>query len=203
MNTSLGASALFDTTLVNDALINRSEWVYVEGYKLTAELSSDAVFSAIEIAKRSGTKISFTFSDVFVVDYFRDKVEKVVQQSDLIFCNEYEAIAFTRTKKFDDAFSKLCDSCENVVMTLGEKGSLVKFNNDIFKIPAYPAKPVDSTGAGDMFAGGFLYGILYMNSAEQAGHLGSYSASLVVSQMGARLKGDYNDVKNKILTKYI
>ncbi len=202
MNTHLGASALFIREHINEDLIKRSEWIYLEGYKLTAESSADAVFKAIEIAKINNTKISFTFSDVFVVEFFREEVEKVVANSDLIFCNENEAKAFTKCENLEDAFTKLAEACPNVVMTLGANGSMIRFEGKTYKIPAYPAKPIDSTGAGDIFAGGFLYGLLYEGSAEKAGHIASYSAARVVSQMGARLKENHKELINKVLVKF-
>lgn len=198
MNTSLGASALFDENSIDEELIARSEWIYLEGYKLTSQLSSDALLKSISIAKHNNTKIAFTFSDVFVVEIFRDKLTEIVKSSDLIFCNEAEAFAFTNCKDKIEAFESLCSLCPNVAMTLGSKGSLIKFGGEVFEINPFSANPVDSTGAGDTFAGGFLFGMLYDLGIKKAGNLGSLSASIVVSKLGPRLDNDHNSILNQI-----
>lgn len=199
MNTALGASALFSPEHINEETIAESEWLYLEGYKLTAESSTEALFEAIRLAKKSDTKIAFTFSDVFVVENFRENLEKVVKSSDLIFCNKNEAKAFTQENDFDKAKQKLFNKSLNVIITMGSDGSFVKWEDNVYNIPSYPVKAIDSTGAGDMFAGGFLYGIIYKKDPVYAGNLGSYAASLVVSQMGARLKTDYDIIKDNII----
>ncbi len=195
MNTCLGASELYSEDFLDEQLIAESEWLYLEGYKLTADISSKALFKAIELAKKHNTKIAFTFSDVFVVNIFNGALTRVVQSSDLIFCNENEALSFTKESNSDDAFKNLYAKVPNVVMTLGSKGARVFWNGIEYSISSYPANPVDSTGAGDMFAGAFMYGIINTGNPVFAGQLASLSAAKIVSQMGARLKADFQQMK--------
>lgn len=195
MNTCLGASELYSKDFVDEQLIADSEWLYLEGYKLTADISSEALFRAIELAKKHNTKIAFTFSDVFVVNIFNEALTRVVQNSELIFCNENEAIAFTDEVQSEKAYKKLCSMVPNVVMTLGSKGASIYWKGKDYIISSYPVNPVDSTGAGDMFAGAFMYGIINTGNPVYAGQLASLSAAKIVSQMGARLNADFQKLK--------
>jgi sugar/nucleoside kinase (ribokinase family) len=198
MHTSLGATSKFGTEHISEELIARSEWLYIEGYKFSEPSSTEAIYKAIEIAKKYNTKIAVTFSDVFITEYFREHVRKVVEKSELVFCNENEALSFTQTGDVDTAFVEIRKLCPNVVITKGGDGSLVGWGNDVFIIPAYKTIPVDSTGAGDMLAAGFLYGVILHGSPIFGGHLASFSASKVVSQFGARLQEDHIKIRDFI-----
>lgn len=198
MATFLGANSFHNYEHISDELIKRSEWIYLEGYKFTDETGRRAINHAVEIAKKYNTKIALTFSDKFVIDVFYDHLKPIAEQSDLIFCNEMEAKAYTRKESFDEAFDYLNANHKNLAITQGEKGAKVKWNNEIFDIPSYPCKPIDTTGAGDMFAGGFLYGITHWDNPSKAGHLGSISASRVISQLGARLNESHTQLRDKI-----
>lgn len=199
MNTSLGATAHFGPEHINEEWIQRSEWIYLEGYKFTKEKSTAALFHSAELAKKHKTKIAVTFSDVFITEIFKENVKRIVDMSDLVFCNEAEAKSFTGADNTEEAFRILCEQVPNVVITKGAEGSIIMWDKIVYEIPSYPAAPIDSTGAGDMFAAGFLYGITNMNSIEQAGHLASLAAARVVSQMGARLAEDHKELKKQIL----
>lgn len=198
MCTSLGATGKFGPDNINGDMIAASKWLYLEGYKFTAEESTNAMYKAIDIAKSNKTKIALTFSDGFITTYYKNQVADVVIQSDLIFCNENEALSFTGEQDFNSAFSKLEEMVPNVVVTLGANGSMVKYNGEKFRIPSYPAQPVDSTGAGDMYAGAFLFELIVNNSPFKAGHLGSYASGKIVSQLGARLNYDHVALKNEL-----
>jgi sugar/nucleoside kinase (ribokinase family) len=202
MCTHLGATGKYGPIYLDEAVIAASKWIYIEGYKFSAEESSNAVIKAIEMAKMNNTNIAVTFSDVFITSLFRDKLLEVVAKSDLVFCNESEALSFSQKTDINDALAFISGLCPNVVITLGSKGALVLFDNKLYKIPSYPATPVDSTGAGDMFAGGFLYGLIETGNPEIAGNLGSYAAARVVSQLGARLKESHDEVKEYIFNKF-
>ncbi len=202
MHTALGATALFNENHINEDIIARSEWLYIEGYKFSEDSSSKAIFKAIETAKKHNTKISVTFSDVFITNIFKSNLSKVVEVADLVFCNDQEAMSYTNTNDAETAFNELAKICPNVIVTQGKNGSLVKWNNEILQIPSYKANPLDTTGAGDMFAGAFLYGLIKTNSPKIAGHLASYAASVIVSQFGARISGDMNEIKRKISEEF-
>lgn len=203
MHTALGASVKFCRDHIDESVIERAEWLYIEGYKFSQQESADAVIYACELAKKHNTKIAVTFSDVFITEIFRDNLAKVVDMSDLIFCNENEAMSYTKTKTAEEAFVSISSVCPNVVVTMGEKGSVVMYEGTKYDIPSYPTIPVDSTGAGDMFAGAFLFGIINLKNVNQAGHLASVAASKIVSQFGARMKDDINILKAKILKEIV
>jgi sugar/nucleoside kinase (ribokinase family) len=194
MLTSLGAAALFSPVNIDEDLIKRSEWVYMEGYKFSEDSSSEAIKVASELAKKHGTKVAVTFSDIFITENFRDKISEVLKNTELIFCNEAEALSFTQTSNEDDAFAKLSEICQNVVMTRGSRGSLIKWGDKNYEISSFPVKVMDTTGAGDSFAGAFFYGISHLDSVEKAGRLASLVASKIVSQFGARYNNDMKDL---------
>ena len=202
MVTSLGASAKHGKHHINDEIIANSEWLYIEGYKFSERDSTEAVHHAVQICKENDTKIALSFSDKFIIDVFRESLDYVVHHSDLIFCNEVEATTYTGTNDLKESFTKLCDIVPNVAATMGNNGSLVKWENSKLEIPSYEANLLDTTGAGDMYAGGFLYGIINSRDPHIAGHLGSYAAALVVSQYGARLEKDHKEVRDKILNDH-
>lgn len=200
MLTSLGATQNYKKDFISDELIKRSEWIYIEGYKLTDDIGYDAVLHACNVAKKYNTKIALTFSDKFIIDLFKGRLENIANLSDLIFCNEQEGMAFTNTKNSDNALSQLKKNFKNIAFTKGEKGSIIVWNDKQYEISTFKTVPVDSTGAGDMYAGGFFYGLIHNNSIELAGNLGSLAASKVVSQHGARLKTSHTDLVNVVFS---
>jgi sugar/nucleoside kinase (ribokinase family) len=200
MNTYLGVNGEYSPDHVDDGAVKRSEWVYLEGYKFTESSGADALDHAVKLAKASDTKIAVTFSDTFIVDVFGERLRNVVQYADLIFCNESEGMAFTRSADADSALTSLMQSIPSGVMTLGGKGAKAWINGTLTDIPAFATTPIDATGAGDAFAGGFLYGLTHGHSVLSAGTLGSLAASRVIAQVGPRLPhNDIQAVKKEIL----
>ncbi|MGB9851638.1 MAG: adenosine kinase [Candidatus Kapaibacteriota bacterium] len=198
MNTYLGATAHFGVEHITAEYIRRSKWVYLEGYKFTAKKSTEALFYSIDLAKKFAAKISLTLSDVFVINNYFDNVLKAITKTDLLFCNEMEALTLTETKSIGDAKQKLSHLVPNFVITLGANGSLAFIEGVEYRFPAYSTNAVDTTGAGDMFAGAFLFGLIKRGDVKFAGHLASLSASRIVSQFGARLKDDYHKIIKQI-----
>lgn len=201
MASALGANNKYSKNDINEELIKRSEWLYIEGYKLTDPKSAEAVFHSIDIANNYNTKVALSFSDKFIVDIFRDSIDKVVKNSSLIFCNELEAKSYTGSDKTLYTFEKLKDIVPNLALTLGENGSLIHWNKQDLHIPSYKANLVDTTGAGDMFAGAFLYGVINNGDPLYAGHLASISSASIVSQLGARLLDDIKILKSEVDNK--
>lgn len=187
MNTSLAANTAFNKEHLSEDAISRAEWVYIEGYKFSEQTGAEAIEHALYYAKKHGTKVAVTFSDAFIVEFFGEGLRKAVSQADLVFCNEVEAQAFTGTSNVEQAFRALRESAPNVALTLGSEGSKVYMGGKAMDISAVPVTPIDSTGAGDIYAAGFLYGITHGYTPEQAGRLGSAAAAKVISQLGARL----------------
>lgn len=199
MLTFLGATETFNKSNINEEAIARSEWLYIEGYKFSQLHSAEAVFEAVDIAKANKTKVALTFSDAFITENFRDSLEKVVDKSDLLFCNENEAKSYAKRETPEEAFEELSRQCSNIAVTYGVLGSKILWNKERVDIPSVKAIAVDSTGAGDMYAAGFLYGISSKNAAEYAGKLASLAASKVVAQIGARLGVDHKTLLKEII----
>lgn len=202
MHTCLGAAAKFSPVHLKEDFIRNAKWLYIEGFKFSEQSSTEAIFQAVEIARKYNTKLALTFSDYFITETFRENLKKVAEVSDLIFCNENEAISFTKTDNIEAALELMSSKFGNFCITTGAKGAIVSWEGKIFRIPAYETKAIDSTGAGDNFAGAFLWGIIHTNNPELAGHLASLSASRVVSQLGARLKEGYKEIRDTILNRY-
>ncbi len=202
MLTSLGATQNYNKDFISDKIIKRSEWLYIEGYKLTEDTGYEAALLACNVAKKYDTKIALTISDKFIIDLFRERLEKIAEYADLIFCNEVEGMLFTEAVDSADAIDKLSNKYKNIAFTKGAEGSHIIWDGNFYEVPAYNATPVDSTGAGDMYAGGFFYGLIYGESIERAGNLGSLAASRVVSQHGARLKESHTDLAKEIFSKF-
>lgn len=191
MRTNLGVSTLLSARHMNEKVISDSEWLFVEGYLFAnPENGQQAVARAIEIAKRNGCRVAITFSESWVVEAFRDAVEPAVRNADLIFANEAEACAYTGVKDVEEAFQRLKKLVPNVAITLGPRGSLIYFNKVSARVEAFPCEPVDLTGAGDMFAGSFLYGVIKGVEPPDAARRANLLASKVISQLGARMRSD-------------
>jgi len=200
MFTNLGASAMFSIHDLDEEAIARAKWIYMEGYEFSEKSTSEAKFAATDIALKNKTKIALSFSDTFITENFKNSLMRVAEVSDLVFCNESEAQSFTKSDSTEDAFQRLCGISKSVAITRGANGSIIKWDTFALEAPAYPAKAIDSTGAGDMYAAGFLYGLISTESVDLAAHLGSYAASRIVAQIGARYRGDHIELKKKILT---
>lgn len=202
MLTSLGATQNYHKDFISDELIKRSEWIYIEGYKLTDDIGYEAVLLACNLAKKYNTKIALTFSDKFIIDLFKDRLTEIANMSNLIFCNENEAMTYTNSKDSKKALKILEKEFENIAFTRSELGSTIVWDNKHYEIPAYKVNAIDSTGAGDMYAAGFFYGLIYSNSIERAGNLGSLAASKVVGQHGARLHTSHTDLVETIYNRF-
>jgi sugar/nucleoside kinase (ribokinase family) len=203
MNTFLGASGTMGPHQVDAAAIGDSRVLYLEGYLLTTDEGVAACLAAAEAARAAGTTVALTLSDPFVVGAFRDNFEKVIAGGlDLLFCNEDEARAFTGEDDRDAAARALAARVPRVCVTLGADGALVIDGDGApIQVAGFPAKAVDTTGAGDTFAGGVLYGLTHDLSLEQAAVLGNYGAAVVVSAFGPRPPAPFADLVDDILAR--
>jgi sugar/nucleoside kinase (ribokinase family) len=199
MNTTLAVNQSFDRRHVQEDVIKASELLYIEGYKLTDEAGAEAVDIAAFYARKHDTMIAVTCSDQFIVEVFGDRLRELLKTTDLLFCNEKEALALSGEGTYEEAAKALKSRFRNVVVTRGKEGSTVQWNKQDAWIPAYAVTPVDATGAGDMYAAGFLYGVLNRYHPEHAGRLASFAAAQVVSQYGARLRANHLDVRDTVL----
>ena len=198
MFTHLSATALFNSGNIDEDIIKRSEWIYIEGYKFSEPSSTEAIFKALELSEKYDTKVAVTFSDTFITALFGDNLRKVVEKSQLIFCNENEALSFTQTSSISEASEKLKSMVPNFVITLGAKGSLIYWKEVMYEIPAFLTKSIDTTGAGDMFAGAFFYGIIKDKNPIKAGHLASLASSKIVAQIGPRPQFNMKEIYQQV-----
>lgn len=188
MRTCLAVSSELSARHVDEDRIARSQWLFIEGYVFAnPSTGQHAIRRAIELAKTHGTKIALTCSDAFIPEVFGDVFREALSQSDLIFCNAPEAKAVTGAATSDAAFAKLRTMVPNSVVTDGPNGAYVSFDNQTAHVKAFACQPKDLTGAGDMFAGSFLYGITHGYPAEVAARGANFLSMKVISQVGARL----------------
>lgn len=199
MNTFLGITQNFSVAEVNEAAIKDSKYLFIEGYLVTSPNGKEAMMKAKKIAEESGTKVALTFSDPAMVKYFKEAFEDVIGPSvDLLFANEEEAMLFTGKETLAEAREEMKKAAKHFVITQGKNGAMI-FDGDTFiDIEPYKTVAIDSNGAGDMFAGAFMYGITNGHSYASSGKLASMASSRIVSQFGPRLK--WHEAK-EILTK--
>ncbi len=189
MNTFLGITSNYSRKEIKEEVLKDSEFLYIEGYLVTSENGQDAMKHAKKIAEENGVKTALTFSDPSMVKYFKEPMEQVVGASvDLLFCNEEEALLYTGKSNLAEAREALKKDAKKFVITMGKNGAII-FDGDTFvDIEPYKVNAVDTNGAGDSFAGAFLYGITNGHSYADAGKLASLSSSKVVTQFGPRLE---------------
>lgn len=188
MLTNLGVATMLTEQDINEQIIRESRYIYVEGYLLTNEATKAAAYHAMELAKKYDVKIAFTASDPFLVHSIRDEIWQLVEGPvDLFFCNEEEAKSLTGKQDVSECADEIHRHVENVAITLGPHGSLLMNDGEAIPIEGVPVEAVDTTGAGDTYAGGLLYGITNGKSWKEAGYLASHAAARIVSQLGARL----------------
>lgn len=188
MNTFLGITSELSTNEIDEAAIKDSSYIYSEGYLIPSPSGREAMIKAKNIAEANGVKTALTFSDPSMVKYFRKEMMEVVGNGvDLLFCNEEEAMLFTETDNINDAREALKKVAKIFAITQGKNGAMI-FDGDTFiDIEPYPVEAIDSNGAGDMFAGAFMYAITNGHSYAEAGKLASLASSKIVSQLGPRL----------------
>ena len=188
MCTYLGAGAEIDPKDVAADLIGGAAVTYLEGYLWDEPAAKDAIRRAASLAQEAGRKVAFTLSDPFCVERHRDEFRELVASSvDVLFANEDEITMLYEVDTFDDAARLASESCEIAALTRGAAGSVVVNGRERHEIAAVPiVKLVDTTGAGDLYAAGFLFGLTHGNDLATCGNLGSLGAAEVISHLGAR-----------------
>ena len=190
MCTYLGASTEFEPDDINYESIKLSKYLYLEGYLWDSELAKKAFIKAAKIAKESKTKIILSLSDAFCVDRHRESFLDLINDFvDILFCNEEEVKSLFKINDLEKCKIKIKSLCELTAITLGEKGSLIvnKNKTELIK-PFLFGKAIDTTGAGDIFAGGFIHGLINNLSLNDCGQIGSICAGQIVTQIGSRSK---------------
>ncbi len=188
MCTYLGASGLVEPSDIDRALVESAAVTFLEGYMFDREQAKAAFVHASEIARAAGRKVSVTLSDVFCVDRHRASFKHLVENHiDIVFANEGELLSLYETDNFDVALETIRAACPLAVVTRSEQGSIIAAGPETFHVAAAPvAKVVDTTGAGDLYAAGFLFGYTRNLPLPQCGALGSLAAAEVISHIGPR-----------------
>lgn len=191
MRTSLGVTTALAPEHLDPSAIERSTWLFIEGYVFSnSDEGRSAVKESIRIAKSAGTKVAITCSEAWIVSGFGEHLFKALDDAHLVFANEQEATALANASDVVAAGRILREKFPHVVLTAGERGAFIWWEGEAIHVPAFETTPRDLTGAGDMFAGAFLYGITHGFTPEESARRACFLAHLVISQVGARLKGD-------------
>ncbi len=188
MCTYLGCSPFMDENDLEEEKIGASKIIFLEGYLFDRDEAKIAFVRASEIAKKYNRKVALTLSDIFCVSRHKTSFLQLVKNHiDILFANEAEILELYDETDFDAAFKKAAQDCEFVAVTRSEKGSVLTNGKEIISVPADPIeKVIDTTGAGDLYAAGVLYGIATGRELETCGKLGSMCAAEIISHYGPR-----------------
>lgn len=189
MNTYLGVSETLSVNELDEGALAASEHLYLEGYLVTSASGRAAAVRARELAERHGVRTAISFSDPGIVEHFRDGLREMVGESglDLVFCNRDEALQWTDAGSLEVAVERMKNTAQRFAITCGKDGALCFDGEELVEIPVHQVHAVDTNGAGDMFAGAFLYAIGRGEPFATAGRFASLAAGKVVSQYGPRL----------------
>ncbi len=191
MNTFLGITADFCEDELHLDQLQQAKYLYIEGYLVTSDVSRAAAIKARETAQANNIKVAMTFSDPAMVTYFKDNMAEMIgEHIDILFGNEEECMTFTATDNLKDAITILQKVADKLVITLGSKGAMVIDADQQISIAAQAVNAIDTNGAGDMFAGAFMYGTSQGWSDEKSAQLANRAAAEIVAIFGARLSAE-------------
>jgi sugar/nucleoside kinase (ribokinase family) len=203
MNTYLGASAQLGPDDVDADLVGRAQVLYLEGYLWDEPEAKDAYRLAARTAHDAGNRVAFSLSDSFCVDRHRTEfLELVESEVDVLFANEAEITSLFQVGEFDDALQRVQHHCEIAALTRGEQGAVIVARDEIHVVDAtHVGEVVDTTGAGDQFAAGFLFGLTHGYDLGTAAKLGALAAGEVISHLGARPATSLADLAGPLLDR--
>jgi len=198
MNTFLGTTFEFSTLQLSETALMNAEYLYIEGYLVASPTACEASIVAREMAEKHHVKTAISLSDPNMVTYFKEGLCAIIgKQVDILFCNEAEALIFTGTNQLTDAKEILKKYAKTFAITLGAQGVVIYDGHDYQQLPAHTVTVIDTVGAGDVFAGAFLYAITHGHPYIEAGKIASFAASKVVSKFGPRLNAqEIQEVRN-------
>lgn len=198
MNTFLGANTELGTAELDPELIRKSKVLYLEGYSFDGAHQKEAFYEAAKIARGADTTVALTLSDPFCVERHRESFLDFIKGGvDLLFANHHEILSLYQTDDLAQACDLLRKDCRFAAITQSEKGSLILTPDEIVEISAEPVgQIVDTTGAGDLYAAGFLYGFANDYPLEKTGKFASIAAAEVISHIGPRPQTSLADLAN-------
>ena len=201
MNTYIGACSLLSPKDIDEELVKNSKITYLEGYCWEEQLAKESLIKAAEIAHKADNKVSLTLSDPFCVERQRDEFKDLVKKHiDILFANEIEAKKLCQTENFDESIKEISEITEIAAITRSGKGAEICNGKEVVKIePKIFGEVKDTTGAGDLFAAGFLYGLSKKFSVLKSGNTAAITAGEIISHFGARPKINLSDLIQKEL----
>lgn len=191
MNTYLGVTEFLTSDDIDVDQMAEAEWIYLEGYRFDGPESHAAFAKAIAACKAAGGRVSLTLSDPFCVSRHRNAFREMIKADvDLLFCNRAEMLSMYETDDFDAALAEAAAEIAIVACTDSANGAYILSGGETWHVPAIPTDIVDATGAGDLFAGAFLWALTHGYALEDCGHIGNIAAAEVISHIGARPEAD-------------
>ncbi|NNF25520.1 MAG: adenosine kinase [Rhodobacteraceae bacterium] len=191
MNTYLGVTEHLAASDIDPAQMADAAWIYLEGYRFDGPESHEAFAKAIGAAKGAGGRVALTLSDPFCVERHRDAFRAMIANDvDLLFANRAEIMSMYQTEDFEAAMAAGAADVETLACTEGDRGAHLFSGGQRVNVPAVPTDIVDATGAGDLFAGAFLWGLTHDVDLKTCGQMGCLAASEVISHIGARPEAD-------------
>jgi len=196
MCTYLGASVGLHPGDLDLAMVAEAKVLYLEGYLWDSDEAKQAFIAAAEVARANGGEVALSLSDAFCVERHRDSfLELVDGHVDILFANEMEITSLYKANSFEEAADAVRGRCRIAALTRSEQGSVILSGDQTIQVEPFKLGPlVDTTGAGDLFAAGFLHGYTQGESLEACGRLGSLCAGAVVTQMGPRPQGSLKEL---------
>jgi sugar/nucleoside kinase (ribokinase family) len=195
MNTYLGVSEYLSPSDIDEDMMARADWLYLEGYRFDGPDSHEAFARAVAACKRGGGRASVTLSDPFCVDRHRDAFRRMIRDDlDLLFANEHEVMSLYQTGSLEAALEACAADVHFAAVTVGPQGAWVIQDGNRVLVPTTPAQVVDATGAGDLFAAGFLHGLVQGRSPDACARMGCVAAAEIISHIGARPEVDLKEL---------
>lgn len=195
MNTYLGASVGLVPDDLDKALLARADWLYLEGYLFDTPEAKEAYARAIAATKGGGGKVSITVSDPFCVDRHRSDFRRLIRdETDLLFANRDEILSLYETEDLEAALMQAAEDVDLAAITLSDEGAVIVRGAERIRVPAKPVSVVDTTGAGDLFAGGVLAGLAKGADLETCAKMGCAAAGEIISHIGARPEADLRQI---------
>jgi sugar/nucleoside kinase (ribokinase family) len=187
MCTYLGTGGALDRSYVDEAVVESAAVTFIEGYMWDQPPAKEAIRHAADVAHRADNRVALTLSDPFCVERHRAEFRELIEgKIDILFANEVEIMSLYEVDTFDEALQHVKGHCEIAALTRGASGSVIVAGDEVHVIDAAPAKVVDTTGAGDLYAAGFLYGFTHGHDLATSGRLASLAAGEIISHLGAR-----------------
>ncbi|RMF40942.1 MAG: adenosine kinase [Alphaproteobacteria bacterium] len=191
MSTYLGASEFLSPDDIDTGMMANTEWLYLEGYRFDGPDSHEAFARAIAACRAGGGHVAITLSDPFCVERHREAFRKLIREDiDLLFANEHEILSLYQTDRLETALEAARADCRTVACTVGPRGAILLRGEDTLEVPTEAKSVVDATGAGDLFAAGFLHGVVHGRDLATCGRMGCIAAGEVIGHIGARPEAD-------------